>query len=286
MPGPGKMPSRVGLPYRLLACDLDGTILEHNRHISERVRRAISLARERGVQIALVTGRSFQSALPYARLIDVHLPLICYQGGLIQHPDTGETLYRASLARELAQETIELSQARGWQLLLYTTDEIILSEYRYPEKVYRQMLGPTVRQVEDLEAAVDGGPIKMTILAAEDASPAIEDEMHERFVGRMEIVRSHSMFVEALPAGVSKGHALARLAEYLDVPQRSVMAIGDQDNDASMVTWAGLGIAMGNGSPLCKSVADWIAPTIKEDGSAEAIERFLLQGTTSGLPSP
>jgi Cof subfamily protein (haloacid dehalogenase superfamily) len=277
MPGPGKVSSMAGQPYRLLACDLDGTILEHNRHISDRVRRAISLARERGVKIALVTGRSFQAALPYARLIEVHLPLICYQGGLIRHPDTGETLYQASLARELAEETIELSQARGWQLLLYTTDEIILSEYRYPEDVYRQMLGPTVRRVEDLRSAVDGGPIKMTILATEDVSPAIEDEMRKRFGGRMEIIRSHAMFVEALPAGVSKGRALAWLAEYLDVPQRSTMAIGDQDNDASMVAWAGLGIAMGNGSPLCKSAADWIAPTIEEDGSAAAIERFLLQ---------
>lgn len=280
------MPSMAGLPYRLLACDLDGTILEHNRHISDRVRRAISRAKERGVQIALVTGRSFQSALPYAQLIDVHLPLICYQGGLIRHPDTSETLYQASLGRELAEETIELSQARGWQLLLYTTDEIILTEYRYPEQVYRQMLGPTVRQVEDLGAAVDGGPIKMTILAAEDASPAIEDEMQERFAGRMEIIRSHPMFVEALPAGVSKGRALAWLAEYLDVPQRSIMAIGDQDNDASMVAWAGLGIAMGNGSPLCKSTADWIAPTIEEDGSAEAIERFLLQPNTGCTAPP
>jgi Cof subfamily protein (haloacid dehalogenase superfamily) len=274
------MPSVAGLPYRLLACDLDGTILEHNRYISDRVRGGISRAKERGVQIALVTGRSFQSALPYARLIDVHLPLVCYQGGLIRHPDTRETLYQASLARELAEETIALSQALGWHLLLYTTDEIILSEYQYPEQVYRQMLGPTVRQVEDLGAAVDGGPIKMTILAAEDASPAIEDEMQERFVGRMEIIRSHPMFVEALPTGVSKGRALAWLAEYLDVPQRSIMAIGDQDNDASMVAWAGLGIAMGNGSPLCKSAADWIAPTITEDGCAEAIERFLLQQNT------
>ena len=266
----------AGRSYRLLACDLDGTILEHNRHISDRVRRAISLARERGAQIALVTGRSFQAALPYARLIDVHLPLVCYQGGLIRQPDTGKTLYQASLTCELAEETIELSQARGWQLLLYTADEIILSEYRYPEDVYRQMLGPTVRQVKDLLSAVNGGPIKMTILATEDASPTIEDEMHERFAGRMEILRSHAMFVEALPAGVSKGRALAWLAEYLNVPQRFTMAIGDQDNDASMVAWAGLGIAMGNGSPLCKSVADWIAPTIEQDGSAEAIERFLL----------
>ncbi len=269
----------AGHPYRLLACDLDGTILEHNHHISDRVRRAISLVREQGVQVALVTGRSFQAALPFARLIDVHLPLICYQGGLIRHPDTGETLYQASLARELAEETIELSHTRGWQLLLYTTDEILLSEYRFPEDVYRQMLGPTVRQVADLQSAVDGGPIKMTILATEDASPAIEDEMRKRFGGRMEIIRSHAMFVEALPAGVSKGRALAWLAEYLDVPQHSTMAIGDQDNDASMVAWAGLGIAMGNGSLLCKGAADWIAPTIEEDGSAEAMERFLLQET-------
>jgi Cof subfamily protein (haloacid dehalogenase superfamily) len=265
-----------GVSYWLLACDLDGTLVQDNGCINVRVGRAISLAKERGVQVALVTGRSFQSALPYARLLDIRLPLVCYQGGLIKDPETGETLHRVSLEREVVEEAIDLSQARGWQLILYTADKVVLSEFRYPEDVYRHMLGPTVTRVEDLKSAMDGGPIKLTIMAAEDRIPAIEAEMRKRFVFKMEVFRSHPMFVEAVPRGASKGSALAWLAEHLGVPQDAVMAIGDQDNDASMLTWAGLGVAMGNGSPQCRSIADWIAPTIHEDGGAVAIERFLL----------
>jgi len=268
--------------YRLLACDLDGTLVAHSGCISHRVRDALSRARERGIQIALVTGRSFQSALPYARMLHVHLPLVCYQGGLIQHPDTGDILYQASLAREMVEEAIDLSGTQGWQLILYTADKVLLSEYRYPEEIYHHMLGPTVTRVNDLKSVIDGGPIKLTIMAAEARIPAIEAEMRRRFPSTAEIFRSHAMFVEVVPLGTSKGSALAWLADYLGVPQAQVMAIGDQDNDASMLAWAGLGVAMGNGSPQCRSVADWIAPTIDEDGSAVAIERLLLQKVTSG----
>ena len=98
--------------------------------------------------------------------------------------------------------------------------------------------------------------------------------MHERFDGQMQIVRSHELFIEANPLGVDKGTGLAWLAGHLGVPQSQVMAVGDQDNDAPMVAWAGLGVAMGNGSAACKAAADWIAPPMSKDGAAVAIERF------------
>jgi hydroxymethylpyrimidine pyrophosphatase-like HAD family hydrolase len=76
--------------------------------------------------------------------------------------------------------------------------------------------------------------------------------------------------------GVSKGDALQRLADHLGVPQARVMAIGDQGNDVPMLTWAGVGVAMGNASPAAKAAADWVAPPFSEDGAAVAIERFIL----------
>jgi hypothetical protein len=80
---------------------------------------------------------------------------------------------------------------------------------------------------------------------------------------------------------VSKGDALRRLAAHLDIPQAQVMAVGDQDNDTAMIAWAGLGVAMGNGSPAVKAIADWVAPSVAEDGAAVAIERFVLGALTS-----
>jgi Cof subfamily protein (haloacid dehalogenase superfamily) len=262
--------------YRLLVCDLDGTILQHNGHVSARVKRAITLAMGRGVWVTLATGRSFQSALPYASAMNIHLPLICYQGGLIQHANSGETLYRVSLSAKQVQEAVDLSRTHGWQLILYSDHEVQLTEYRYPTDVYRQLLGPTIKKVTQWEAAVNGGPIKLTFMAEIAAIPTIEAEMKRRFDGQMVVFRSHPMFVEGIPPGVSKGAALAWLAEHLEIAKDEVMAIGDQDNDASMVAWAGMGVAMGNGSERCKRAADWIAPTISEDGAATVIEQFLL----------
>jgi hydroxymethylpyrimidine pyrophosphatase-like HAD family hydrolase len=103
--------------------------------------------------------------------------------------------------------------------------------------------------------------------------------MRRHFEGRMEVVRSHAMFVEGNPLGVSKEDALRRLAVHLGIPQAQVMAIGDQGNDAGMIAWAGVGVAMGDGSPAAKAVADWIAPPLAEDGAAVAIERFVLEGS-------
>lgn len=261
---------------RLLALDLDGTVLRSDGHISKRVQKAITQAQERGSHIALATGRSFQSALPFARLMGIHQPLICYQGGLIRHPDTGETLSRTLLAPGLIEEAIHLSQLHDWHLILYTDDEVLLTEYRHPLEVYHQMLGPTFRLVTDFRSAIDGGAIKLTWMSDELDTRVIETEMNLCFAGRMQVFRSHPMFVEGIPPGVSKGTALAWLASHLGIPRHGIMAIGDQDNDTSMMAWAGLGVAMGNGSQRCKQAADWVAPTIDEDGAAFAIERFVL----------
>jgi Cof subfamily protein (haloacid dehalogenase superfamily) len=262
--------------YRLLACDLDGTLVQGENLISDGVKSALGLVKEQGIGIVLATGRSFQSALPYASALGVDLPLVCYQGGLVQRADTGEVLYRASLPAELVEEVIDLGQRCGWHLILYLDDEVLLTEYRHSQDVYRRMLGPTVRKVLDLKSAMNSGPVKLTFMDDEATVPTIEREMRTRFAGRMEVFRSHPMFVEGIPVGTSKGTALAWLARYLGVSRDRVVAIGDQDNDVSMLAWASLGIAMGNGSEPCKAVADWIAPDIAEDGAAAAIRRFLL----------
>jgi hypothetical protein len=90
------------------------------------------------------------------------------------------------------------------------------------------------------------------------------------------VVRSSNVLIEVFPVNVSKGHALAALADHLGVSQSEVMAIGDHDNDIEMLAWAGLGVVMGNGSEAAKAVAQVIAPPIDEDGAAWAIEKFIL----------
>jgi Cof subfamily protein (haloacid dehalogenase superfamily) len=267
-------------PYRLLACDLDGTLMGDDTTVHAPVRRALAEAQARGVHVTLATGRGFLATLPFARTLNITLPLICYQGGLIKHPLSGELLYRATMERSLVLQVAELARSHGWHLLIYLGDDIYLQKLRHPPGFYHDLLGASLHCVDDLTRAVNENghdPAKFIVVADKAESDRIQAQLSARFDQQMVIVRSHDLFVEGTPLGVDKGDALRRLAEHLDVPQAQVMAIGDQGNDVPMIAWAGLGVAMGSGSDAARVAADWIAPPLSADGAVAAIERFLLR---------
>jgi len=263
---------------RLLALDLDGTLMDDDMVIrSHRVRQAVTAAQERGVLVTLATGRMFDFAVPFAQELGISAPLICYQGGMIQTPGSGVPLYRATMDPALMRQVLALQVRHGWHLILYADDYAFIAEQRYPETFYQDMVGERVVLVDDLDAVLDQhAPDKFIIFVDPDESERVGAELQRQFDGQMEIARSHARIIEGNPLGVSKGDALRRLAAHLGVAQGAVMAVGDQDNDATMIAWAGLGVAMGNGSPAVKAIADWVAPPLAEDGAAVAIERFVL----------
>lgn len=273
-------------PYRLLACDLDGTLIGDDTTIPPPVQRALAAAQARGVHVTLATGRSFPATLPFARQLDITLPLVCYQGGLIKYPLSGELLYQATMERSLVLQVLELAQARDWHTVIYVGDDVYLQEFQRPRSFYDNLLGSNSCLVDDLvEVVRESGPepAKFIIVADKVEADRIQAELSTLFAppGRpldqhMVVVRSHDFFVEGNPLGVNKGDALRRLAEHVGVPQAQVMAIGNQENDVSMISWAGLGVAMGSGSAAARAAADWIAPPLSADGAAVAVELFLL----------
>jgi Cof subfamily protein (haloacid dehalogenase superfamily) len=262
--------------YKLLAADLDGTLMGDDFTISPRVKAAIHQAIEQGVYVTLATGREYSTAIEYARELKITTPLICYQGGQIRDPSSGEVLRSVTMPRALAEEAIRLARARHWTLCLYVGDRIYLDEIARPSGFSEFLIGVDVHYVPDLATVLDSEPIKFILIADEAQADCIEEELRARMDGRLNIVRSHRFFVEGNPLQATKGQALARLAELLGVARSEVMAIGDQGNDADMVAWAGLGVAMGNAVPQVKAVADYVAPSVDEDGVAVVIERFLL----------
>ena len=263
---------------RLLATDLDGTLMGDDMVLkSQRVRRAVRAAQERGVVVTLATGRMFDYATPFARELGITAPLICYQGGLIQAAGADVPLYRATMDPDLVREVLEVQARWGWHFVLYADDKVFLDERRHSDAFYLDMLGQRLVWVDDLLTVLDRHePVKFLVFVKPHEAEQVETTLRQGFGGRMELSRSHALIVEGNPQGVSKGDALRRLAAHLNVAQAEVMAIGDQDNDTSMIVWAGIGVAMGNGSPGVKEVADWIAPPMVEDGAAVAIDRFIL----------
>lgn len=261
----------------LLALDVDGTLIDESLTIAHRVRGAVNQVLQQGVTVTLATGRMLEATAPFADELGIEAPLICYQGGLIQAPHADGPLHRSTMDPGIVRDALLWGIEQGWHAVLYADSALFIAEKRYPESFYRDLLGANLHWVDDLAAVIDHHePLKFLFIAAPPEADEIEAAMRQRFQGRLEVVRSHQNFVEGNPLGVSKGDALHRLADYLDVPQARVMAVGDQGNDVSMLAWAGVGVAMGDGSPAAKAVADWIAPSFSEDGAAVAIERFIL----------
>lgn len=263
---------------QLIAADLDGTLMGRSRQFSPRVQETLQEAGRQGIRFTVATGRIYDEALPYLRQLPISAPVVCSQGGYIRSLGTPRPLHESTLDIELVQEVVRLSRKKRWHLHIYL-DSIAYTEHPVgTEHLYKQLYGMRVRCVPDLMDLPDSPPVKFLIMTDhQDDTSQLRDELHALFAGRLIVVRSHPVFVEGNPLGASKSEGLAWLSSHLGIARCSVMALGDQDNDADMIAWAGLGIAMGNATPSVKAAAHYVAPTVEQDGAAEAIERFVLR---------
>ncbi|HEY3341926.1 MAG TPA: Cof-type HAD-IIB family hydrolase [Anaerolineae bacterium] len=262
----------------LLALDLDGTLLDEQFHISTRVTNALAEAVRCGVRVTIATGRPVGVTRPFVQAVGVNAPAICMQGGVIYDFAAEKTLHQLSLPHDLGCALTGLErQYPAWQAVVYAPDALYVSSIRYEMNFYAALLGANLTVGDDLCAALNQrDPLKILYIVPPQDAPLALCELKKVAGERAVVVQSHALFVEVNPPEAHKGAGLARLAAALGIPRERVMAIGDQDNDATMLAWAGVGVVMGNGSPASKAAADWVAPPIAEDGVAVAIERFIL----------
>jgi hypothetical protein len=271
------------MPYRLLALDLDGTAIELGQAPTPRVREAVAAAVERGVRVVVATGRPYVSARKFQAALEVETPLICFQGALVKEVIGDEhSLLAEPLPLEPLAELFTLVEQRDWEFNLYSEDFIYLPHMSHPESFYERWFGlpcaPVVSLTEALQTMRDRGtpPLKGMFIGESDRVDRLTSEVQERFGDRYAVVRSHTLFSEITAPGVSKGSALAFLAQHYGIAREETIAVGDNGNDVSMIEWAGLGVAMANATAEAKAVADWLAPSVAEDGVAALIDRFIL----------
>jgi Cof subfamily protein (haloacid dehalogenase superfamily) len=273
------MPGWTGwwsLKYKLLAADLDGTLIGEDFIISPKVKDSVRRAMEK-CRFTIATGRAFGSTLPFAQELGVNAPLICYQGGLVKDHLSGQVIYEQSVPLPLAQELIRFTRQRGLHLNVYLDGRAYVERMTPEARYYTRITKAAVYPVGDILAFLDRNPMKFIIILSDDgATKPLIAELGALFTGQMRFVRSYPRFVEGIPLDVSKGHALACLADHLGLSLEETIGIGDNDNDLELVERAGLGVAMGNASPALKAAADYIAPPVKEGGVIEVIERFVL----------
>jgi Cof subfamily protein (haloacid dehalogenase superfamily) len=279
------------LKYKMLVSDMDYTLLNKEKMVSERNREAITKAIEKGVHMVVATGRIYTSARVYAKLLGVSTPIIASNGAIIREAafnnpmDTEKTIYRNILPMEAVREMIRLSRKYGIFSHFFTEDTIYAERLvnvsmRYTE--WNQFLGVEdqvkIKIVDDIEKAVaeDKVQILKSVVVDRDSGKIqrVRDSIEE--TGIVTVSQSMKDNLEVMNKGVTKGNAVKLLAEMYGIKREEIIAIGDNENDISMIQYAGMGIAMGNAEESLKSVANHITGDYQEDGVAEAIERFIL----------
>ncbi|ATD54507.1 sugar-phosphatase [Clostridium chauvoei] len=266
--------------YKLIALDMDGTLLREDKSISERTKLAIQKAREKGVTVVLATGRPIEGVSRYLEILDMYRDndyVLSYNGALVQKTKSKEVVSKVSLKGQDVHDLYKLSKENG--VNIHAFSEI------------QGLITPKISKYTEVEATINGIDVSekdfnsidkeeviakiMMIDEPEILAPATENlpkEIYEKYT----VVRSTPYFLEFLNKDANKGTGLELLAKHLGIKREEVIAMGDAGNDLHMIEYAGLGVAMGNSFEEVKEAADYITATNEEDGVAKVIEEFVL----------
>ncbi|MBI2864846.1 MAG: HAD family phosphatase [Chloroflexi bacterium] len=263
------------MKYKLIALDLDGTLIGRDLRLNETTKTAVAAAQSQGIMVTLATGRMFKATLPYARELNLSTPLICYQGALIKHPHTGEELFHRAIPLPLARKAIKVIQGLGRHLNVYVDDELYVAELTPEAEAYTSHSRVEAHPVGNLLDFLNVGPTKIVVVSQPEATDGVVATLQKELGQDLLVVKSYPMFCEIANLGCGKGQALAHLASHVGVEREETVAIGDNLNDIDMIEWAGLGIAMGHSPPALLAIADMVTGSLAEDGAARAIESLL-----------
>ena len=264
---------------RLVALDLDDTLLNDDLIITPRTKKAIQAARETGVTVTIATGRVFESALPYARELDIDVPLITFQGAMVVAPD-GQVISHRPMDREVSLEILDFLLSFGYHVTLYIKDKLYIEETSPETDRYRARIRinfNVVPSLKEMLAARTEGVTKFVLMAEEEQIKEALVVFRERFGDRAQAVLSKPTFLEISRPDTGKGVALAEMAEAMGIDRGQVMAVGDSPNDLDMITYAGWGVCMANGVDSVKEKARWITASNNDEGVAVAFEELVLK---------
>lgn len=250
--------------FKLIALDMDGTLLNEDKKISEENLKWINAAEKAGLTVILSTGRGKQSAGPYLEEFNLRAPMVLVNGSEIWK--TPQELYKRELMpvewiRSLKQLALDLDV---W-FWAYSVEGVFNRE-NWPD-----------------EAGTDSaGWLKFGYYTENtEKLPKIRAELESWNL--LEITNSHPFNLELNPKGINKASGVREVCKLLGIGMSQVIAMGDSQNDISMIREAGLGIAMGNAQELVKQTADAVTSTNDEDGVARAIRRFVFGDETAGV---
>ena len=268
--------------YKLIALDIDGTLLNSEKKITEDVYNSIQKAKQQGAKVVLSTGRPLPGVTPLLNELNLTEEgdyVICFNGAVVQEVKSKNVISNIEMCHEDFKIIYELSKQLNTHVHINTPTNLIIPE-ETPHKytVHESNLnGIGIVSMNENDINDDITFCKIMIIddpeKLEEVINNIPNELYEKYT----IVRSAPFFLEFLNKSANKGTALTALCETIDIPIEKSIAVGDEENDQHMIKLAGLGVAMGNARDSIKEIADYITKTNNEHGVAHVIDKFILE---------
>ncbi|HXX37552.1 MAG TPA: HAD family hydrolase [bacterium] len=263
--------------YALLVADIDGTLVGEDKAVPRGVAAAVRAAQHRGARVCLATGRMWDAARRYADAIRADSPVILYNGGLVFDFVTGRTLWAHRIAQDTARRLLPvLRRFPEVSPLLFVRGKVYAERHTPFVDLYARRDHLIVGITPSFDRVLDEDPAKLMAVGRPEDLPPVRRAVAAAGGGEIAQVFSQADYLEILPAGVSKGTALPRLAQAVGVPVERTIAVGDNLNDLTMLQAAGLGIAVEGAPPEVLAAAAATCPPPEQEGVRVVIERYFL----------
>ena len=267
--------------FRLIAADLDNTLLDENSKVSGRTRETIQKAVSRGVKFTIATGRMFKTSVDY--MDDLGLgcdwPLINYHGAMIKTAKTEKVILHRPLANRAAIDVIAEANRKSLHVSMFIGDNLYVREENKYTRYYHSLTGIELQPVGDLISFLERkkvNPTKLSIVSWDGQVDEMETYLKEKYGNKFSILQSRPYFLEITDRKATKGQALRWLAEQEGIKAEEIIAFGDGYNDIDMLDYAGLGVAVANARPEVLKTAALVTGPHHEDGVADIIEKYVL----------
>ena len=259
---------------KLVATDIDGTILKYDFKFNEEVKECISKLTDSGIKVILVTGRMHSATDFIAEELGLDTPIVSYQGGLVKCKD--EILYEKNLDPTVAKKIIKWAKDNNVHINLYMEDELYVEK---DDEVIRRYTGERaagfiVKSFEELELQRINKILAIDFVNHELVTEW-KNHLCENFKENAYIVKSTPYFCEISHPKAKKSSAVDFLREYYGLKKEEILTIGDQNNDIELLKAGGIKVAMGNATDELKEVADYVTDTVNNNGFVRAMEKFV-----------
>lgn len=266
------------MPIKLIAMDMDGTLLNKKVEISPRNAAAIKQAVASGVVVSFASGRMFKSLRKFFEPLGLKSPMVCFNGALVQDSGTGEIYYQHPLKLATAKKILAYCRQKHYCTFVGLQSEVLVFEHNAVTAKYTKLSGLDTTALGEKLLCLEQAPMKILVITGSDAEmPPIAEDIRTRFRGEADCMTSQKFILEIMEPGVDKWIGVQEAGRRLGIKPEEIMCIGDGLNDLGMVKHAALGVAMANARTKVREAAKLVTADHDQDGVALAIESVLTR---------